>query len=189
MAYDPRQLLAYYNRLAPRERLLLGVAVLSTVVISLYSFVWEPLASSQELLQRRIAAKEKDLAEIQRQRDVYLDLQRRIEANQAAIGDGNPDFNLFAYVQKEVSQAVSKDHITSMNPSTKTIGTEYQEVLVEIKLQQLSLPQIVDFMYRIEKGGNPLRFSRLQIKKRPPPDIWNFDVAATVSLLKPAGAS
>jgi len=186
MAYDPRQLLGYYNRLAPRERMLVGLAALSVVVISLYNFVWDPLNSSRELLVRRITSKEKDLSEIQRERQVYLDLRRQLDANQT--GFTSDDFNLFAYLQGEISQAVSKEHIVSMNPSSKNIGTEYKEEMVEIKLQQLSLPQVVDLMYRVEKGQHPLRFSRLQIKKRFN-DIWNFDVNATVSLLKTVGAS
>ena len=188
MAYDPRQLIGYYNRLAPRERVLVGVSAVLVVVILLYSFVWDPLQSSRELLTRRISTKEKDLSEIQRERDMYLDLKRRLEANQTATSVTDPNFNLFAYLQTAISQAVSKEHITSMNPSNKNVGTEYQEVMVEIKLQQISLPQIVDLVYRVEKGENPLRFSRLQIKKRTN-DIWNFDVVATVSLLKAAGAS
>jgi type II secretory pathway component PulM len=186
MAYDPRQLLGYYNRLAPRERVLVGVAAVTVLAISLYSFVWDPLQTSREQLTRRITAKEKDLSEIQRQRDVYLDVERRLEANRA--GFSTDTFNLFAYLQGEISQAVSKEHIISMNPSSKNIGSDYQEEMVEIKLQQLSLPQIVDLVYRVEKGEHPLRFSRLQIKKRIN-DIWNFDVAATVSLLKATGAS
>jgi general secretion pathway protein M len=188
MKYDPRQLLSYYNRLAPRERLLLSVAVLSVLSISLYSFVWDPLQTSRELLLRRIATKEKELSEIQRERGMYLDLKRRLEANQSATSEGDPNFNLFAYLQNAISQAVSKEHITSMNPSSKNIGTEYQEQMVEIKMQQISLPQLVDLVYRVEKGEHPLRFSRLQIKKRFN-DIYNFDVAATVSLLKAAGTS
>jgi general secretion pathway protein M len=190
MAYDPRQLIgsvtSRINRMAPRERLFLGIAVLSTVVLVLYLGIWDPLQTNREQLTRRIAAKEKDLAEMQRLRDMYLDVQRRFDANRAAFSTG--EFNLFAYLQGEISQAVSKEHIISMNPSTKKIGTEYQEEMVEIKLQQLSLPQIVDLVYRVEKGEHPLRFSRLQIKKRFN-DIWNFDVGATVSLLKAAGAS
>ncbi len=186
-SYDPRQLLGYYNRLAPRERILVGVAAVSVVSILLYSFVWDPLQTSREQLTRRITAKEKDLSEIQRERDTYLDLKRRLDSNQAAFAPVDSSFNLFAYLQGEISQAVSKEHILSMNPSTKN-SAEFQEEMVEIKLQQLSLPQIVDLVYRVEKGQHPLRFSRLQIKKRFN-DIWNFDVGATVSLLKSTGAS
>jgi len=183
MKYDPRQLVTYYSRLAPRERLLLAVAAVSVVLISVYSFVWDPLQSNRDLLARRIAAKEKELAEIQKQRETYLDLLRRLEANQSALAQGDPNFSLFSYLDAAVAQAVGREHITSMNPSNKNIGTEYQEQLVEIRLTQISLPQLVDLLYRVEKGDHPLRFSRLQVKKRFN-DIRNFDVTATVSLLK-----
>jgi type II secretory pathway component PulM len=187
MKYDPRLLLNSFGRLAPRERLLLGVAAASVVLISLYSFAWEPLQANRELMTRRIAAKERDLKEVEKQRDVYLELQRRLEANRAAISEGDPNFNLFSYVQNAIAQAVSREHIASMNPSNKNIGDNFQEQLVEIKLTQISLPQLVDLLYRVEKGDHPLRFSRLQIKKRYN-DIRNFDVTATVSLLKVVGS-
>ncbi len=183
MKYDPRALIASFNRLAPRERLLLGLAVVSVVAISLYSFVWEPVQTGRELTARRIATKEKDLREIVKQRDVYLDLLRRLEANKAAIAPADPNFSLFSYLDGTIAQAVGREHVTSMNPSTKNITNEYQEDLVEIKLTQINLGQLVDLLYRVEKGDRQLRFSRLQIKKRYN-DNFNFDVTATVSLLK-----
>lgn len=183
MKYDPRALLTSFERLAPRERLLVAVAVLSMVLISLYSFVWEPVQSSRELTTRRIVTKEKDLREIVKQRDVYLDLLRRLEANKAAIAPSDPSFSLFSYLDNTIAQAVGREHVTSMNPSTKNIGNDYQEDLVEVKLTQINLAQLVDLLYHVEKGDRQLRFSRLQIKKRYN-DNFNFDVIATVSLLK-----
>lgn len=183
MKYDPRGLFNYYNRLAPRERLLLGVALLSVTLISLYNFVWDPLQTNRELLARRIAVKEKELAEIQKQRDIYLDLLRRLEASQPL---GEPKPSLFAYLDNTIAQAVGRERISSMNPTDKNVGTDEAklvEKLVEIRLTQISLPQLVDLLYRVEKGDPPLRFSRLQVKKRPG-DIYNFDVTATVSFLK-----
>ena len=183
MKYDPRQLLNYYSRLAPRERLLVGLAVLSVVVIGLYRLAWDPLRANGAAIARRITTKETDLAEIQKERNAYLDLRRRIEANQSLLAQGDPNFSLFAYLDTAVGQTVGREHVTSMNPSNKSIGTDYQEQLVEIHLTQISLSQLIDLLYRIEKGDHPLRFSRLQVKKRYN-DIHNFDVTATVSLLK-----
>jgi len=182
MTFEPRLLLNYFNRLAPRERLLLGVAVLSLVVISLYSFVWDPLVVGHEQLDRRIAKRESDLKEMQRQRDTYLKLVRQLEGNRATISEGDPNFNLLAYLQTTIAQAITREHVASMNPTTKNRGPEYTEQQVEIKLTQVTLPQLVDLVYRVEKGEHPLRFSRLQIKKRVN-DIHHFDVSATVSLL------
>jgi hypothetical protein len=184
MKYDPRLLMNYYARLAPRERLLLGVAAVSVLLISLYSFVWDPLQTSRTQLTNRIAKKERELEAIQKKRDEYLEKVRRLEASQSSIPELDPKFpGLFAYLQTTVAQAVPHERIVSMNPSSKNIGTDFQEELVEIRLSQVSLPQLVDMMYRVELGEPPLRFSRLAVKKRAN-DIRNFDVTATVSLLK-----
>jgi len=134
MKYDPRLVLSAYQRLAPRERLLFGLAVVSTVLIGLYSFVWDPLQTRGELVTRRIGMKEKDLGAMLKQRDLYLDLLRRLEAGSAAIAQGDPGFSLFAHVDTVIASAVGRDRVTSMNPSTKNLSAEYQEESVEIKL-------------------------------------------------------
>jgi type II secretory pathway component PulM len=184
MAFDPREIFNFYQRLSPRERILLGLAVGSLLVISLYSFVWDPLVSGRQALQQRIAAKERDLKAIQEQRTRYLDLLRQLEANKTAVVRTDQNFSLFAYIQNAVSQAISRDHIASMNPTEKNLSDEYQEQAVEIKLTSVSLDQLVKALYRVEKGDVALRVSRLQVKKRYN-DPHNFDIAATVSLLKP----
>lgn len=188
MNLDPRPVIAsYYGRLAPRERILVGVLAVFVVAISVYTLVWEPLQVSREMLVRRIEKTERDLGAIQRDRDEYFELMRRIEANQASISQEDPKFNLFSYLQNTVTQAVSRDRITLMNPTTQEVGNDYEKELVEIKLSQINLQQLIDILYRIEKGEHPLRFSRLQVKKRRD-DIYSFDVIATVSLLKAAKA-
>lgn len=186
MNLDPRAALAdYYSRLAPRERMLLGALSIVVLAIGTYSLVWEPLQVSRDQLIRRIQKTEGDLNDIQRTRDEYYQVSRSIEANQASISKKDPNFNLFSYLQNTVTQAVSRDRITSMNPTTQDLNEEFQKELVEIKLTQINLQQLVSIVYSIEKGEHPLRFSRLQVKKRRD-DIYNFDVTATVSLLKAA---
>jgi hypothetical protein len=59
---------------------------------------------------------------------------------------------------------------------------------VEFKLTSISLEQLVEMMYGIEKGPHPLRLTRLQVKKRYR-DPHTFDVTATVSMLKPSAPS
>ena len=87
-----------------------------------------------------------------------------------------------------VAQVVGRDKIKSMNPENKEIGGAYREDSVELKLTGISLEQLVDMMYRIEKGQHPLRITRLQVKKEFR-DPHMFDVTATVSMLKPMESS
>jgi len=183
MRFDWRQILNFYQRLSPRERTLVGIAGGAVILIALYTLVFDPLVRAGETVHKRIALKQKELVEIQQMRDHYLDLVRRFEASQAVLAKVQPNFSLFSHIESTVSQVVSRDHISSMNPATKVVGDTYREESVEFKLTGVSLEQLVDMAYRIEKGDQPLRVTRLQLKKKPN-DPHSFDVTATVSMLQ-----
>jgi hypothetical protein len=70
-----------------------------------------------------------------------------------------------------------------MNRSNKIAGDQYEEELVEFKLTQVTLDNIVDMLHRIEKTEHPLRVTRLLIKERTGA-AHDFDVTATVSLVR-----
>jgi type II secretory pathway component PulM len=182
MKYDLRELFNFYQRLSPRERVLVGVAGGALIVVALYLLVWEPLVQGRVEMQRRIAAKEREILEIQRLRETYLDLLRQLEASQNVLAKVDKKFSLFSNIESTVSQVVSRDRIDSMTPDTKVIGDAYREESVRLKLSAISLEQLVDMMYRIEKGTHPLRVTRLEVKKRHN-DRYSFDVNATVSML------
>ncbi len=186
MRFDWNLLGRYFDRLAPREKLLLLVAAAVTVLILGYSFVWDPLQAGAAQLSRRISLRERELEEILRQREQYLELLRQLEAY-GDISEMDPNFNLLGYLQGVVTAAVSREKITSLNPTTrpKAEAPEFVEEMVEIKLAGVSLPQIVDLLHRVEKGEHPLHFSRVSIKKRVN-DPYSFDVQATVAVLKHA---
>lgn len=183
MKLDPTPLLAAYQRLSSRERLLVGLATGAVLVIALYSFVWEPLDEGRAMLARRIQVKKAELAEMQRMREDYLALLNQFELRQKIIERADPKFSLFPHIEATVGQVVGREKIASMNPTNKDIEGVYREESVEIKLNGISLQQLTDLTYRIEKSPQPLRVTRMQIKKRLR-EPQSFDVTATVSMLK-----
>ncbi len=184
MRFDPRQLFAFQQRLSPRERAMVGATLGIALVLGLYTLVWEPLVERRAAVVRQIQAKQQELAAIQQMRTAYMDLLRQFEAGQRVLARPAADFSLFPYMEATVAQVVGRDRITSMNPEEKVVADTYKEDAVELRLTNLKLEQLVDLMYRIEKtGDNPLRVTRLQIKKRPR-DPYAFDVSATVSMLR-----
>jgi len=181
---DPRQLAGFYQRLSPRERVLMGLAIAGSIVIALYSLVWEPLRNARTAVADQIHGKERQLATIQNMRSQFFDLQRQWEAAQVVFVRPDEKIELFPLMETTVSQVgITRDRIVSMNPQSRIIGEMYREESVDLKLINLSLEQIVDLMYRIEKGAHPLRITKLSIKKRPR-DVYKFDITATVSLLR-----
>lgn len=185
MSYDAREIFNVFSRMSSRERTLVGLATLVLVVICLYSFVLDPLTSGRTNLESRVRAKERELQTVVRLRQTYLDVSQKLQAGQSLLSKVDPNFPLLTHLESTISQVVPRERINSMSPSSKPIGDEYVEQLVEIKMSQISLEQLVQMLYRIEKSDQPLRVTRLQVKKRLA-DIRNFDVTATVSLVRAA---
>jgi hypothetical protein len=186
MKLDVRQAFNFVQRLSARERLLLGAAVAAMVGIGLYVLLTD-LGDRREALNRRVALKERELVDVQALRDSYLDLLRQFDASQAVLEKADEKFSLFPFIESTVADVVGRERITSMNPQNKTVGENYREDSVELKLKEVSLDKLVDLMYKIEKGPHPLRITRLQVKKRIR-DPHHFDVIATVSMLKASSA-
>jgi len=187
MNFDWKNPLAFLQRFSARERNLLGLAVAAAVVIAFYTLVWEPLVQAKERTERQIRVKKQELVEIQNLRREYMDLLNRLEASRKIIDPANFDanFSLFPHIESTVGKVLGgRDKIRSMSPKTKPINDAYVEETVDLKLDGISLKQLVEMMYSIEKGEQPLRFSRLVIKKRRR-EPHEFDVTATVSMLKP----
>jgi general secretion pathway protein M len=178
-----------YQRLSSRERTLLGGAVGAILLIGFYTLIWQPLADSQVAIAKRIQLKEHELVEMQQMRETYLDLLNQFELRQKIIERADPKFSLFPHIETTVSQVLGgREKIASMNPQNKDLSGAYREDSVELKLNGVTLQQLVDLMYRIEKGAQPLRLTRLSVKKRAR-EPQTFDVTATVSMLKAIDAN
>ena len=182
MTLDPRQLFNLLSRLSSRERGLLSASMLLVVVGVLYSFVIDPLATGEQFLARSMKRREQDLHSLAQLRYDYLDLSQKLAAGETLLAKTSKDFSLFAYLEATISQ-VTPGRISSMNRSNKTAGDQYEEELVEFKLTQVSLENIVDMLHRIEKAEHPLRVTRLMVKERTGA-VHDFDVTATVSLVR-----
>jgi len=181
---DWKQALSAFQRLSGRERVMLGVALGALLIIGLYSLIWEPLVAARVGVIRRIDLEQRQLVAVQRMRERYIELQGQWQAARAAVTRPDQKIELFPHIEEAVSQVnISRDHIVSMTPQSRVIAETYRQESVDLKLINLSLSQLVDLMYRIEKGPYPLRVTRLTIKKRPR-DPHAFDVTTTVSMLR-----
>ena len=189
MKFDLSPITSLYLRLSSRERTLVGLASGALAVILVYTMIWQPIEDARVQLGKRIQTKRQELVEMQQMREHYLDLLNQFELRQKIIERADPHFSLFPHIESTVSQVLGgRDKIASMNPQNKEIGGAYREESVELKLNAVSLQQLTDLMYKIEKGTQPLRLTRLQIKKRPR-EPQTFDITATVSMLKALDAN
>lgn len=179
---NPGQLLNVFSRMSSRERTLVSLASAALLGAVVYTQVIDPLTSGEQMLSRSMKKKEDDLRALAQLRYDYLDLSQKLAAGETLLAKTSKDFSLFAYLEATIGQ-VTPGRISSMNRNNKTVGDQYEEELVEFKLTQVTLENIVDMLHRIEKAEHPLRVTRLLVKERTGPN-HDFDVTAAVSLVR-----
>ena len=182
-----RRFAALIERLSPRERVLVGAGGAIGVVVLVWA-LGGVLAERRTTLQAQIAASERDVAEMGRLRDHYLQLRADRDVVHRKLERGGADFSLFSHLEGVTRDVVSRDRVAAMNPSTRTVAEDLQEEDVEMRLSGVSLREVVALLYRVEKADLPLLVSRLQMKKRfDQPFV--YDATLVIGRLRPAAAS
>ena len=74
-------------------------------------------------------------------------------------------FSLFSFLDKQAEGAGIKELISYMKPSTVEGDEDLQESIVEMKLQQISLKQLVDFLKLIESPEKVVSVKRISIQE------------------------
>ena len=178
---------ALIERLSPRERVLVGAGGAIGVVVLVWA-LGGVLAERRTTLQAQIAASERDVAEMGRLRDHYLQLRADRDVVHRKLERGGADFSLFSHLEGVTRDVLSRDRVAAMNPSTRTVAEDLQEEDVEMRLSGVSLREVVALLYRVEKADLPLLVSRLQMKKRfDQPFV--YDATLVIGRLRPAAAS
>jgi hypothetical protein len=166
---------ARYRKLELREKVVLALGGGLFAAFLIYDLVFVPLREARSDLDSEAARRRHELVAVARMVQEYKTLEREVVAAQNRALAAGKDFALFSVLEARLSQSLGRDKITSISPSDKKLGGELIEHRVDLKLENLSLSQVVDALYRIEHLSPPVVVSELRIKKRPN-NPHSFDV-------------
>jgi general secretion pathway protein M len=155
-----------WARLSQREQWMIGWGAVITVGLILYTFAVDPLLERMEVLDRLIPQKRDELKDLDRLRETYDRLKGRLSLLDQQVQSTTPDFSLLAFVEATVQERVGKAHLAGIRPQPSLPFEGYEETVVEVKLEKVSLGQIVAFLAGLEQSPYRLRTKRLDIKSR-----------------------
>jgi type II secretory pathway component PulM len=171
---------ARYQKLEPREKVLVRIAGALLAVFLVYNLVYGPIRNLRESLDSRIAARQKELGEVRRLSQVYSELKLDLAAAEKRTVTTGKDFSLFSVLEASLTKSVGRDKIGSITPADKRISDELMDYEVNVKLNDVNLAQLVDTLYGVKTLTVPVIVSNLNIKKRPQ-NAHSFDVELTCS--------
>ncbi len=150
-------------KLAKREKYFISTAAALVLAFLLLQFLVFPFFEKRDRFQKGIRAKEKDLKEITLLSARYQDLKKGSSQMENILSRRKRSFTLFSFLERAAGEARVKDHIKYMKPSTSKGAGPYRESLVEMKLEGITLDQLVNYLYRIEKPDDLIVIRRISI--------------------------
>ena len=177
---------ARYQSLQPRERVLVQIAAGLVGALILYSFVYQPIAGLCGSLEARIEQRERDLADVRRLTANYRQLKIDLDAAEHNTVPGK-NFSLFSVLESTLTKSVGREKIASITPAPdQKVPGGLIQYSVQLKLDNVSLPQVVDALYGVQSLTVPVTVSNLRISRRTQ-DTHSFDVDMTCVALGRSG--
>jgi type II secretory pathway component PulM len=167
---------ARYQKLEPRERWLVQIAAVLVGALVVYNFVYLPIIGIGTALQDKIAERRHDLVDVRRLVATYSALKTDVATAEKRTVPLSRDFSLFSVIEVAMTKSVGHDKIASIAPGTdRKVSDTFTEFSVQLKLNNVSLQQVVDALYSLSNLPVPVGIDNLHIARRTP-DTHTFDV-------------
>ena len=153
----------YFIMLQRREQVLVIGAGVLIVLLALFTFVIDPIRVRAANLDRRLATAGRQLAELQNIRTDYQRQKQVIDRLDMRLRRQQRNFAIFSYLEQVAGRTGVQDRIQSMNTVASPPNTEYNEESVEVRMEGVTLQQLVAYLHRVENSPQILRIKRLQV--------------------------
>lgn len=157
--------MALKMNLSQREqRVVLGAGALFVLML-LYLGVDSVLDSYQKL-EDKIVAKRGEVEKIARLRTQYIEAHRQLEEIKTKLDQMERGFSVLSFIEDLANKENIREKIGSVKPKKIPLNDTYDENIVELNIDNVSLRELVDFIYQVENSGQLLKVKRLRIKTR-----------------------
>jgi type II secretory pathway component PulM len=150
--------------LRSREKKVVAVCGGLVLAAILHLVIISPSLKKRDDLDRSVARARIQLEELrllEREYDQILDETRKI---QQRMRERSRDFALFSFLDQTANRLDLKNNLTSMKPSRRTLDQNLAEDLVEMRLEGISLKNLVTYLYEIEKTGAAVAIANIRIQ-------------------------
>jgi type II secretory pathway component PulM len=148
-----------------REKLLAVALGIFVSVWSLFAFAVNPARDRIETLNRLIPEKQNELRKLQAKSSEYIFLQDSINRLRTKIADQQNSFQLLPFLETLIRQSGLEKKVVSMKQQVMLLDKEYSQTIVEVRLQNLTLSQLIDLLRKVESSDVLAKTKMLSIKR------------------------
>ena len=152
-------------KLSARDRNALIIGGVAVLLLVMVQFAVLPFMAEKKRLRQGIVTRQAGLSEMRALSSRYRELNDLGGKLDQILAKRASDFSLFSFLEQQAADSEVKDKIAYMKPSKQSERGEYSESVVEMKLQGVSLEQLVHFLEKIESPENAVSIRRISIQQ------------------------
>jgi|YNPNPStandDraft_1061719.scaffolds.fasta_scaffold24652_3 type II secretory pathway component PulM len=175
-------------KLSSRDKRALVVGILILGIVLLF-FGWiSPRLERIKRLDRAIASETRRLEQVRGLFQAVSELNEREARIQEQMRKRTMDVTSVASAVESLAKETSvMEQVQYLKPEQAKVSEQFREASVALKMVEVTLPKLVEFLYRVESSERVLRVKNLQVRLNPK-DNSKLDVSLVIFTLVPAGA-
>ncbi len=155
-----------WQHFSQRERLIVSAGGAMVAAALVFLLIIDPLMATIDKLDRQAKRKAKDSQELALIAQEYVIKQARIAKLEQRMPSPPAQFSLLAFMEEATTATQIRDRIVGMQPQAPIVIQGYQETAVDIRLDGVSLPQLLALLVAIEQAPYDVRVHHLQMKPK-----------------------
>ena len=152
-------------RLARREKLLATGLVIFMASWFLFTVAVRPALARIETLGRVIPENQQELEKVRAISKKYILLSSRLDSLHTNIASQKETIELLPFLESLIEECGLAKNLDTMKRDILQIDSNYSETIVEVRLESLSLGELVDFLHKIESSQVRARTKSIFIKR------------------------
>ncbi len=155
-----------WKNFSPRERIIVSAGGTMVAAALVFLLIVDPLMMSIDTLDRQARRKAKDSQELALVAQEYMVKQARIVKLEQRMPSPPAQFSLLAFLEEATTAAQIRDRIVGLQPQAPITVQGYQETAVDLRLDGVSLPQLLALLVAIERAPYDVQVHHLQMKPK-----------------------
>jgi general secretion pathway protein M len=155
-----------WQHFSQRERIIVAGGGTVVAAALVFLLVIDPLMASIDKLDRQARRKAKDSQELVLIAQEYVAKQARMTKLEQRMPAPPAQFSLLAFMEEATTTAQIRDRIVGMQPQAPIVVQGYQETSVDLRLDGVSLPQLLALLVAIEQAPYDVQVHHLQMKPK-----------------------
>jgi len=139
-------------------------AVLFGLIVAFQVFV-RPAIGRLRTLRRVVSDKQQLLGELRAKSEQYNTISGELERMRLEMGRQPEERKILSFVERIQKDSGLIQNVVYMKPSAMTVKDVYEQKTIEIKLQSITLDQLIQFLLKIESSEFTVGFRTLEIKR------------------------